>query len=252
MISKSMRLGATLGLMLIVVLGPHAGNALAMGRTGSTPNRYVPIASCKAHLPSHVTAYLPCEGSGARGSLSAILTPTAESHVAIGACKAHLSSGATGYLPCGVAHAQLRPLSSTTYVYGPVLYGEFVGGNLVGEDNDYLEAETNGYSHTWIDEAYIQYIDGPSIKQEIYARVWDNTTGAEVTEGTYDAPNYNKGTEHTPIDWLLIGLVKSNSYHWTFHFAVWLNYEGVNYHLVGPDYDSATIVCSNTARCDFS
>jgi hypothetical protein len=110
---------------------------------------------------------------------------------------------------------------------GPNPYSVFHNGNLVATTHNYIEYHTvSGTRRAYVSQAYIDWNSGSCVKQQIYARVWDNTAAHTVIQGTKTASTCNKSTFLAPAQWLQTTLPAFHTYHLHYLFSVWTSSTG--------------------------
>jgi hypothetical protein len=153
------------------------------------------------------------------------------------------------YTPCIARSSQPVPLgrvNAYNWDYGPITYGEYYEGQLVGTTSNYARGQLSGHD-ALVYNAYSAWKSGIPVKQRINAWIYDETTGTYPAHGSDTAMTENKGVLFTPTNWLLTLMTVGHHYHFDFRFDVYATEFGW---LIGPLVKSESFVCTS-ADCHF-
>jgi hypothetical protein len=124
--------------------------------------------------------------------------------------------------------------------YGPIAWGGWIDGDLVVTTSNlcYFRTASSG-RESWINSCYIKWTWGLAVQQELFGRLWNEDNQTTVAQSTKDADDYNYGTFYaTDQDhpkWIdSTSLITGDYYHWAWHFAIYVLFDGFRYHLTFP------------------
>jgi hypothetical protein len=132
--------------------------------------------------------------------------------------------------------------------FGPHFFAVFKDGNAVAGTENYMSVRALAGSPTaFVPLAYIQWASGSCVRQDIFARIWDNTTGQTVKSDSVRASTCNRSTFFAPDQWMLKSL-PAHSFHLHYVFSVWTSATGW---ITAAGQNSSPWSCTNSA-CSFT
>jgi hypothetical protein len=155
-----------------------------------------------------------------------------------------------GYVDCEDAMiVPLTVINDHNWDFGPRDYALIYNGLIIGHTSNYIHHYTVGRSAE-NDNGYIAWTAGPSIKPEIYVRLYDDTIGATVKQSTRTASGYGRGVFFTPDNNVLSSLKTGHYYHFYWRWSVWA--AGYATKFLGPGLTGGPIFCPSGSSCYFT